>query len=169
MKKLLFIVAFALCVLPLFGQKMTKEEKAAAANARYELALASINAKSFVLVPSEWTDPDGEVISNDNNSIFLSVEGDQIFGQGRTITDNNNDNVGEATKYDVTVDKKGNVKLTMIVSGRMWKGTYKISMRNGDNQADVIFTPSGSGTTRRFHGPIVPVAGADYNKRSNPI
>ena len=169
MKKLVILSIFALCALPLFGQKMTKEEKAAAANARDELALASINAKSFVLVPSEWTDPDGEVISNDNNSIFLSVEGDQVFGQGRTITDNNNDNVGEATKYDVTVDKKGNVKLTMIVSGRMWKGTYKISMRNGDNQADVIFTPSGSGTTRRFHGPIVPVAGADYNKRSNPI
>ena len=169
MKKLVILSIFALCALPLFGQKMTKEEKAAAANARYELALASMNAKSFVLVPSEWTDPDGEVISNDNNSIFLSVEGDKVFGQGRTITDNNNDNVGEATKYDVTVDKKGNVKLTMIVSGRMWKGTYKISMRNGDNQADVIFTPSGSGTTRRFHGPIVPVAGADYNKRSNPI
>ena len=169
MKRLVILTIFALCALPLFGQKMTKEERAAAAQVRYDAALESINSRTFVLVPSEWTDPDGEVVSNDNNSIFLSVEGDDIFGQGRCVTDNNNDNVAEATKYDVTVDKKGNVKLTMTVSGRMWKGTYKITMRKGDNLADVIFDPGGSGTTRRFHGPIVPLVGASYNKHSHPM
>lgn len=169
MKKLVILALFACCALPLFGQKMTKEERAAAAQARYEVALAAINAKAFVLVPSEWTDPDGEVQSNDNNSIFLSVEGEQIFGQGRCITDNNQDNVAEATKYEVIVDKKGNVKLIMVVQGRMWKGTYTINMRKGDNQADVIFNPGGSGTTRRFHGPIVPLGEASYNKHAHPV
>lgn len=169
MKKLALIAALTLCALPLLGQKLSKEEKAAQAQARYESALAAINAKAWVLVPSEYTTADGETESNDNNNNFISSEGDKLFGCGRFITDNGENNVGEATKYEVTVDKKGNVKLTMIVSGRMWKGTYKISMRKGDNQADVIFNPGGSGTTRRFVGPIVPLAEASYNKRANPI
>ena len=169
MKRILLLAAFALCALPLLGQKLSKEERAAAGQARYDAALVAINAKTWVLVPSEYTNPDGEMETNDDNSVFLSSEGDNVFGQGRCVTDNTQNNIGEATKYDVNVDKKGNVKITMIVSGRMWRGTYKISMRKGDNEADVIFNPGGSGTTRRFHGPIVPLAGADYNKRANPI
>lgn len=169
MKKLIILTLFACCALPLFGQKMTKEEKAAAAQARYEAALEAMNTRAFVLVPSEWTDPDGEVQSNDNNSIFLSVEGEEVFGQGRCVTDNNQDNVAETTRYEVNVDKKGNVKLIMVVSGRMWKGTYTINMRKGDNQADVIFNPGGSGTTRRFHGPVVPQVGASYTKHAHPV
>ena len=169
MKKLALIAALTLCALPLLGQKLSKEERAAQAQARYESALAAINAKAWVLVPSEYITAEGETESNDNNSNFISSEGEKLFGCGRIITDNGENNVGEATKYDVNVDKKGNVKLTMIVSGRMWKGTYKISMRKGDNEADVIFNPGGSGTTRRFRGPIVPLAQASYNKRANPI
>lgn len=169
MKKLVLIVAFALCALPLLGQKLSKEEKAAEAQARYEAALAALNAKAWVLVPSEYTNPDGEVVSNDDNSFFLSFEGENVFACGSFITDNRENNIGEATKYEVNVDKKGNVKVIMSVLGRKWKGTYKISMRKGDNQADVIFNPGGSGTTRRFHGPIVPLAQASYNKRANPI
>ena len=168
MKRILFIVAFALCALPLFGQKLTKEEKAAAAQARYEAALESIQAKTFVIIPSEYMTSDGEAVTNIDNNIFLSSEGEQVFGQGACVTDNKYDNVGEATSYDVSVDKKGNVKLTMVVSGRMWRGTYKISMRKGDNVADVIFNPV-SGTTRRFTGPVTPVVGSEYNKRTHPM
>lgn len=168
MKRILFIVAFALCALPLFGQKMTKEEKAAAAKVRYEAALESINAKTFVIIPSEYMTADGEAVSNIDNNVFLSVEGEQAFGQGHCVTDNKYDNVADISSYDVKVDKKGNVKITMVVSGRMWRGTYKISLRNGDNAADVIFNPA-SGTTRRFSGPVTPVVGSDYNKRTHPI
>ena len=169
MKKLALIAALTLCALPLLGQKLSKEEKAAQAQARYDATLAALNAKAWVLVPDEYTNADGETESNDNNNYFLSSEGDNVFGCGRFITDNGENNIGEATTYEVNVDKKGNVKLTMNVTGRMWKGTYKITMRKGDNQADVIFTPSGKGTTRRFRGSIVPLAEANYNKRANPI
>lgn len=168
MKKLFFLVAFACCVLPLFGQKMTKEERAAAAQLRYDAALESINNKTFVIIPSEYITEDGEAASNIDNGVFLSSEGEQVFGQGECVTDNKYDNVAEATTYEVNVDKKGNVKLTMVVSGRMWRGTYKISMRKGDNVADVIFNPA-NGTTRRFTGPVVPVTGSGYNKRTHPI
>lgn len=168
MKRILFIAVFALCALPLLGQKMTKEEKAAAAQARYEAALESINAKTFVIIPSEYLTADGEAVSNIDNSVFLSSEGEQVFGQGACVTDNKYDNIAEATTYEVNVDKKGDVKLTMVVAGRMWRGTYKISMRKGDNVADVIFNPA-NGTTRRFTGPVVPLVGSDYNKRTHPM
>ncbi len=170
MKKLAIIAAaLVLCALPLLGQKLSKEEKAAQGQERYDAAVAAINAKAWVLVPSEYTNPDGEVVSNDDNSFFLSFEGENVFACGRFITDNIENNIGDVTKYEVNVDKKGNVKVIMSVLGRRWKGTYKISMRKGDNEADVIFNPGGSGTTRRFRGPIVPLAEANYNKRANPI
>ena len=168
MKRIVLVVAFALCFLPLFGQKMTKEEKAAAAQARYEAALEAINNKTFVIIPSEYMTSDGEAVSNIDNNVFISCESTQCFGQGACVTDNKYDNVAEISEYDVKVDKKGNVKLTLVVSGRMWRGTYKISMRKGDNAADVIFNPA-SGTTRRFNGPVTPVVGSDYNKRTHPI
>ena len=66
------------------------------------------------------------------------------------------------------VDKKGNVKMRIVVNGRFWRGTYTINMKNNGNMADVTFNPI-KGNTRKFTGPIVPKAGANYNKRSNPI
>ena len=169
MKKIAILAAFVLCALPLFGQKLSKEEKAAQAQARYDAAVQALNEKAWVLVPTEFTDPDGVVVLNDNNDYFLSYERENAFGCNSYITDNRENNIGEVTKYEVNVDKKGNVKVVMSVLGRKWKGTYKISMRKGEHMADVIFTPGGNGTTRRFRGPIVPLAGASYNKRANPI
>ena len=170
MKRIIILVALALCALPLFGQKLSKEEKAAQAQARYEAALAAFNDKAWVLVPLEYTTPDGLVETNSNNSYFLSYERDKVLGRGWFIVDNRENNVAEVTKYEVKVDKKGNVKVTMSVLGRMWKGTYKISMRKGDNQAEVTYTPVGNGKSfLRFQGPIEPLASADYQKMANPI
>lgn len=171
MKKLAIIAAaLVLCALPLFGQKQSKEERAAEAQARYEAALQALNDKAWVLVPTEYTTPDGFMETNTSNSLYLTYERDMAYGRGRFITDNAENNMGEVTKYDVNVDKKGNVKVVMTVLGRMWKGTYKISMRKGDNNAEVTFTPSGNGKSfRRFQGPIEPLAGANYQKIANPI
>ena len=71
--------------------------------------------------------------------------------------------------YHVTTTQGNGYLKVENASRRRWKGSYKISMRKGDNVADVIFTPGGNGTTRRFRGPIVPLAQANYNKRANPI
>ena len=122
---------------------------------------------SFVEEGFETNEAVSKQLSGGKPAIFAlneekAAEGEVLIAFASSVTDG-----GYEGYYNV--DKKGNVKLIMVVSGRMWTGTYTINMRKGDNQADVIFTPSGSGTTRRFHGPIVPVAGADYNKRSNPI
>ena len=158
----------AVLVVPAFAQKMTKAEKAAAARQAYEAALESINNKSWVLVPEYYTTLGGEFESNSNNDNFISCEGEECFSQGYICCDNGKTNVAVPTEYNVNVDKKGNVKVRIIVNGRFWKGTYNISMKNGGNMAYVTFNPT-SGKTRKFTGPVVPKAGASYNKRSNPI
>jgi len=70
--------------------------------------------------------------------------------------------------YAPTIDKKGGLKMRLIVNGRMMRGTYQITMGNNTNVADVIFTPSGKSPIK-FQGPIVPLKGANYYKRSNPM
>ena len=170
MKKVWLTVCLSVCLLPLSAQqqKMSKEEKAAAAQAAYEAALESINAKTFVLIPESFEKSDGTLENNIDDAVFLSAEGTRMFAQGAVVCDNSYNNVGEAASYEVKVDKKGNVKVVIVVSGRMWHGTYRITMRKGGNYADAIFDPQ-SGSARKFSGPIVPLAGARYNKRANPI
>lgn len=158
-----------LLALPMAAQKLSKEEKAALAKAQYEKALDAINSNNFVIVPASYQNSDGDVETNTDNSNLLLVQGKQVFLQGRIVCDNSYNNVAEATEYDVNVDKKGNIRLKMIVQGRMVKGTYTISVRNNGNNADVIFNPQSGGTTRRFTGPVTPPSETSYNKRANPM
>lgn len=168
MKKITLIAFLFILVIPAWGQRMTKEEKAALAKAAYETAVKCINEKSFVIVPATYTDKDGVMESNSENTNFISCESGQIFTQGTIVCDNKYTNVADATEYTPTLDKKGNLKLRIVVNGRMIKGTYVISMKANTNVADVIFTPA-SGTTRKFTGPVTPLTGSSYYKRSNPM
>ena len=155
--------------LPSFAQKLSKEEKAAIAKAQHEAAVNAINAKAWVLVPTQYQKSDGTLESNIDNSVFVSCEGDKMICQGRICGGSNSQGyLIEAKEYTPTVDKKGNLKMRLVVNGRMMRGTYQITMRNNTNVADVIFTPSGKSPIK-FQGPIVPLKGADYYKRSNPM
>ena len=60
-------------VLPAYAQKMTKEEKAAAAKLAYEGALESINNKTWVLVPEYYTTQSGEFESNSTHVLLLML------------------------------------------------------------------------------------------------
>lgn len=168
MKKFIAIAAMFLVALPLFGQKLTKEEKKALEKQAYDDAVEAIQAKKFVLVPSSFQTEDGNIESVNDNGIFVSSEGENMFSYGWCVCGNSNNNIGTASSYDVNIDKKGNVKLVIQVSGRFWRGTYTIKMKNGKNMADVIFNQPNK-PTLRFSGPIVPLAGANYFRRSNPI
>ncbi len=168
MKKSLLILSVMLVTLPLAAQKLSKEEKAAAAKAAYSVAVESVKSRNFVIVPSSYTQKDGLIETNIDNANFLSCEGNDLFAQGLIVCDNKYTNILDAAEYTPVFDKKGNMKLRIVVIGRMMRGTYSISMRNNTNIADVIFTPQ-SGETRKFSGPLVPLRSANYNKRANPI
>ena len=123
MRKFLLILVAAMLVVPAFAQKMTKEEKAAAAKLAYEAAIESINNKSWVIVPEYYTTQSGEFESNSNNDNFLSCEGEDCFSQGYICCDNDKTNIATPTEYDVKIDEKGNVRMRSVVNGRCWRGT----------------------------------------------
>jgi len=169
MKKILVIMLALLVAVPSMAQKLSKEEKAAMAKALNQSAMDAVNAKAWVLVPSQYQKSDGTLESNIDNAIFISYEGDKMIVQGRIVGGNNSQGyIVEAKEYTPTVDKKGGLKMRLVVNGRMMRGTYQITMRNNTNVADVIFTPSGKSPIK-FQGPIVPLKGANYYKRSNPM
>lgn len=169
MRKGLVILLAMLLVVPAFAQKKSKEEKEAEAKAMYEMALECINNKDWVIVPSSYTSLDGTFESNIEDTYFLSAEKTGFYSQGSFVCGNGYTNIcREPSEYDVKIDKKGNIKLRLVVNGDYWKGTYVISVNpKRGNEADVIFNAQGS-SSRRFSGPIVPVAGARYTKRSSP-
>ncbi|MBQ6311652.1 MAG: hypothetical protein IJK74_08930 [Bacteroidales bacterium] len=166
-----FILAVALIVaLPSFGQKLSKEEKAAQQKALYETAVKALEEKDWAIVPSSYTDSDGISEQLTDNSIFISYEKTNMFMQGFRVCGNSYTNIAEVKEYEMLKDKKGNLKTIVIrVQGRHIQGTYKISMPKIDNGnvVDVIFTPS-SGATRKFQGPVVPSRVAGFYKKSNP-
>ncbi len=170
MKKIISLAfMMLLAVAPVFAQKLSKEEKAARAKAQYESAVQCIEGRNFVIVPTQYMDSDNVLQTNNDNARFFSCEGKQFFIQGAICGgDNNTPYVAEDTEYTVTKDKKGNIKLRILVNGRKVRGTYTISVRTSGNFADVIYTPP-TGSVRKFSGPLVPVKEANYNKRSNPM
>jgi len=158
-----------LAVFPSFGQKLTKEEKAARAKAQYESAVKCIEGRNFVIVPTQYLDSENVLQTNNDNSRFFECMGNQFYIQGAICGGNNNTPyVAEATEYDVKFDKKGNIKLRIILVGRMIRGTYSITVRNSGNFADIIFTPP-TGGVKKFSGNLLPPKQANYNKRSNPM
>jgi hypothetical protein len=167
MKKSIILLLTCVFVLPLFAQKLTKEEKEAAAKAEYEAAVQCVENKLFVIVPVTFT-VNGVTEDNTDKSNFLSSEGENLFAQGNMVCGNSYTNLLESSEYNLSFDKKGNMKLRIVVTGRMMKGVYTISLKNNTNMADVIFAPP-SGTTRRFTGPIQPPKSDFYNKRANPM
>ena len=54
MKKIILIALAMVFALPSFAQKLSKEEKAAIAKAQYEAAVNALNAKAWVIVPSQY-------------------------------------------------------------------------------------------------------------------
>ncbi|MBR5183874.1 MAG: hypothetical protein IKW15_05325 [Bacteroidales bacterium] len=169
MKKIILIVLAMVCAMPSFAQKLSKEEKAALAKAQNEAAVAAINSKAWVIVPSQYQKSDGTLESNVDPAIFVACENDKMTVQGYIVGGSNNQGyLVEFKEYEPTIDKKGNLKMRLVVNGRMMRGIYQITLRNNTNVADVIFTPAGK-SPLKFQGPIVPLAGANYYKRSNPM
>ena len=168
MKKIIIIALCTMLTLPLFAQKLTKEERKEQQKAAYELAKASIENRDWVIIPTSYIDGEGITQANTDNSNFISCEGENLFMQGWIVADNKYTNIAEATEYNLKVDKKGNINLRIKVLGRMIKGIYTIRMPKNNNKASVIFTPQGESAIK-FRGEVVPATSVVYNKRSNPM
>ena len=170
MKKILVFIVALMMALPVFSQKLSKEEKAAQQTALYETMVKSVEENDWAIVPTSYIDDDGIDNQLTDNRIFISYEKTNMFMQGWYVCGNSYTNIAEAKSVEVNRDKKDNIKNVIIrVQGRHINGTYKITFPkvNNGNVVDVIFMPS-SGATRKFQGPLVPSKVANFYKRSNP-
>lgn len=154
--------------IPVFAQ--TKEEKAAKAKALYESAKDAIETKNWVVIPTEVTDADGNISTTNDASIFVAYEKTGMILQGSAVCGNSDTNLADVSDYKVKYNKKGDMTVMFSILGRKLRGSFVIRIKHDSNNADVIYTPTGSGQTlKRYSGPLVHTNEANYFKRSNAI
>jgi hypothetical protein len=112
---------------------------------------------------------DGSFETNTDNSQFISYEKEFMFLQGMILADNVHTNKLTVSDYSQETDKKGNVSISMQVTGFYIRAKVEISLKKkAGNYADVIITPT-KGSNKRFSGYVVSTARSDYFKRSSVI
>ncbi len=167
MKRVLMSVCFI--SLALFSAVAQKADKDFIALIKFEKALADIEAKDFVIIVESYAKEDGSFETNTDNSQFISYEKEFMFLQGLILADNAQTNKLTVSDYDQETDKKGNVRISMQVTGFYIRAKVEISLKKkAGNYADVIITPT-EGSTKRFSGYVIPTAKSDYFKRSSII
>ncbi|HCT93276.1 MAG: hypothetical protein A2X19_04100 [Bacteroidetes bacterium GWE2_39_28] len=168
MKKVLLAALILIFPFAFISAQSKKAEKEAEGIAKFEKAKAAIEAKEFVVVPDSYEKSDGSPETNTDEANFLSFEDGSIFLQGMIICGNSYTNKTAVNSFDQKLDKKGNLSITMQVSGSAITARIEIQMRKGGNYADIIVTPT-KGVARKFSGEIVPKSEAKYYKRPNVV
>jgi len=167
MKRVLMSVCFI--SLALFSAVAQKADKDSIALIKFEKALADIEAKDFVIIVESYAKEDGSFETNTDNSQFISYEKEFMFLQGLILAENVHTNKLTVSDYSLETDKKGNVRISMQVTGFYIRAKVEISLKKkAGNYADVIITPT-KGSTKRFSGYVIPTDKSEYFKRSSVI
>lgn len=135
-----------------------KEAEIAAGEARFAKALSAIEAKDFVI----FVDVLGHTQKvNRDLASFLSYETDFVLVQGNAA---HNLYASKLTvySYSKTIDKEGNVSIDMQVRSFFTDERIKITLKKGDNIAEVYVTGKGY---FEYSGELVPRGESDYFKR----
>jgi hypothetical protein len=146
------------------ASKAKKEAEIAAKQAKFEKAVAAINAKDFVI----FVDMTGTTTKiNRDPTNFLSYEKEFVFLQGIAAA-NSYTNKLKVTGYSQTTDKNGNINISMFVRGFYIDQKVEIFLKKGDDWAEVIMTPGNDGY-HRFSGELLPREQSGYFKRPNEV
>lgn len=168
MKRLLVLALLITAVVTAGFAQNAKANKEAAAQAQFEKAKASIEAKDFVIIPDSYESSNGTLENNSDDSNFFSYEGEFVFLQGAIICGNSYTNKATVTTINQKLDKKGNFILEMQISGSQIQAKVEIMMMKGGNYAEVIVTPT-KGIVRRFSGEVTLKSESKYYKRPNVV
>ena len=170
MKSILFLmIAIVIITGSAFAQSTKAEKKAlkeAKLNAKFKKALAAIDAKDFVIVVDSYrSNHDGGQYITIDRTNFFSYEKQFAYAQGAIFF---GESYPDCHKLDVSdfskeVDKKGNVTVKMFVRGNLIEAKVEISLKKGDNNADVNFRMRN--IELRYTGEVVPAAESNYFKR----
>lgn len=169
MNRILLLIVILTCFSsPLYSQRSKAEKKAAiqakkqseiAANiVKYEKAVAAIQAKDFVI----FVDMLGStnMLTRDIRN-FLSYEKDYVYFQSSgSVT-----NKLTVSNYHKTIDKNGDINISMFVKGFYIHEKVDIFIKNGNNWAEVII----GNNAPRFSGELLPRAESNYFMRPDII
>ena len=168
MKHLLLLIGiFCLISTTSFSQNK-KAEKEAAAKVQFEKASAAIDAKDFVIIVDTYEAANKTLQTNTDVTNFISYEKGFVFLQGILFTPANTLYKMDVSEYKQELDKKGNIRIMMQLSGSIMKAKAEIFLRKGGNYADIILTPT-KGETKRFSGDVVPRTESRYFKRPGEV
>jgi hypothetical protein len=168
MKRVFLLAALVCFALSVSFAQNKKAEKIAVEKLKFEKAIAAIEIKDFVIIVDTYELGGGTIETNTDMANFFSYEKDAVYLQGRMVAGNSYTNKLSVSDYNKETDKKGNIKMVMRVKGSFVEAKIEVFMKNGSNWADVIITPTKSGTLR-FSGEIIPRVESKYNRRPGEV
>ena len=150
-----------------FQQRRAPERKAQRIldTLSWKQAGAAVDKRSFVIEADAVTFKNGVRLMVNSMTNFIAVDGDRGVVQISPSNFVNGPNgVGGVTVdgsiygYEVTTDRKGNVRISMNVTGAVINATVDITLYPGSDQAYVVVSPNFNSRTIRIEGTIVPYA-----------
>ena len=148
------------------GQKLTRQEKKdlkkVKAEAAFEEAKQAIIDEVFVLEANTILDSYGEASNVSSNLNFLLMVDEKLYIQltnsGQIMPLANA--IGGFTlktfpsAYEVTEDKKGNIKVKIITTGNSGSYVIWITLFKGSRTASAEVSQTGTGSNLKFKGSI---------------
>lgn len=150
-----------------FQQRRAPERKAQRIldTLSWEQAGAAVDKRSFVIEADAVTFKNGVRLMVNSMTNFIAVDGDRGVVQISPSNFVNGPNGvggvtvdGSISGYEVTTDRKGNVRISMNVTGAVINATVDITLYPGSDQAYVVVSPNFNSRTIRIEGTIVPYA-----------
>lgn len=150
-----------------FQQRRTPERKAQRIldTLSWKQAGAAVDKRSFVIEADAVTFKNGVRLMVNSMTNFIAVDGDRGVVQISPSNFVNGPNGvggvtvdGSISGYEVTTDRKGNVRISMNVTGAVINATVDITLYPGSDQAYVVVSPNFNSRTIRIEGTIVPYA-----------
>lgn len=156
-------------------KEMTREQKKVEQEALdqmlYDEAKQAIDAKKFVLEADQVMFKYGTTAYVSTNTNFVAVNGNKAVvqvafnipvggpnGLGGVTVD------GDVSGYKQTVDKKGNITVSMNVMGVGISAQVNIQLTNGSNNASVDISPNFNSNRFTLNGSLVPMFKANVFK-----
>ena len=139
------------------ARKQMKAEQDARDRLAFEEARKAIEAKEFVLEADQVSFKSGSTAQVSSNTNFvvqvafdIPVSGPNGLG-GVTVS-------GSTSDYRQSVDKKGNIRVSMNVIGTGISAQVYINLPNGGNQASVDISPNFNSRRITLRGELLPLS-----------
>ena len=129
----------------------------------WQQAWTAIGKKAFVIEADAITFKYGDRVYVNSTTNFISVNGDrgvvQISPSSFVSGPNGVGGItvdGRISNMDLKVDKKGNTRISMNISGKGINAQLDITLYAGSDNAYVIVSPNFNSQTVRLEGKLVP-------------